>query len=74
MPYALFEGNRKIGETLPSEAEVWKRALQSGLIADIPVADEAGGQVLPRGYHVRHCSEEEVNQPSAAWRLPREIS
>jgi hypothetical protein len=34
--------------------EVWENAMKEGLIKDIPVADEAGGQVLPKG---RHCSK-----------------
>jgi hypothetical protein len=49
VPYALFDGDRQIGENLPTEAAVWKRALECGLISDLPVADETGGQVLPSG-------------------------
>jgi len=50
--YALFEGDRQIGSPLPTEKEVWEAALIEGLVTDVPVSDEAGGQVLPRGYHV----------------------
>jgi hypothetical protein len=32
--------------------------LIEGLVADVPVADEEGGQILPLGYRVR-----EVEQP-----------
>ena len=53
MPYALFDRDRQVGASLPTEAEVWKQALAAGLISDVPVADEAGGQVLPAGYHVQ---------------------
>ena len=59
MPYALFDRDKQIGEAWPTEAEVWRNALRSGLIADIPVADEAGGQVLPRGYHVARTDPED---------------
>ena len=52
MPYALYDRERQIGEAFLTEEEVWKHALEAGLIDDIPVADEAGGQVLPAGYHV----------------------
>ena len=52
MPYALYDRERQIGEAFLTEEEVWKQALEAGLIDDIPVADEAGGQVLPAGYHV----------------------
>ena len=73
VPYALFDGDRQIGPGLPSEPEVWKHALRSGLISDVPVADETGGQVLPMGYHVKEIREE-CCAPDPAWRLPHEIS
>jgi hypothetical protein len=73
VPYALFDRDRQVGKALPTEAEVWKEALASGLISDVPVADEAGGQVLPIGYHVKQIKEERCD-PDAAWRLPDEIS
>jgi hypothetical protein len=53
MPYALFDGDgRRIGEILPTEKDVWMRAITTGLVSDVPVADETGGQVLPIGYHI----------------------
>ncbi len=56
MPYALFDRDRQIGAAQPTEQDVWKAALEAGLIADVPVADEAGGQILPAGYHVKEVS------------------
>jgi hypothetical protein len=73
VPYALFHRDRQIGPRLPTEAEAWKQALDAGLISDIPVADEAGGQVLPAGYHVMEIREERC-APDPAWKLPDEIS
>lgn len=73
MPYALFDDDRQIGPGLPTEAAVWKQALNSGLITDIPVADEAGGQVLPAGYHIQEIREERC-APDPGWKLPDEIS
>lgn len=73
MPYALFDGDRQVGPKLPTEAAVWKQALKSGLIADVPVADEAGGQVLPADYHVKEIRQESC-APDPAWKLPDEIS
>lgn len=55
--YALFEGDRQIGSPFPSEKEVWKAALIEGLVTDVPVADEEGGQLLPSGYHVERITE-----------------
>jgi hypothetical protein len=55
--YALFEGDRQIGNPFPTEKEVWEAALIEGLVTDVPVADEEGGQVSPKGYHVEHVAD-----------------
>ncbi|WOH48663.1 hypothetical protein [Bradyrhizobium sp. sBnM-33] len=73
MPFALFADDRQIGPGLPSEAEVWKQALDASLISDLPVADEATKPVLPARYHVKEIREE-CCAPDPAWKLPDEIS
>jgi hypothetical protein len=55
--FALFEGDKQIGNAFPTEKEVWQAALLEGLVMDIPVADEEGGQVLPHGYRVAKVQE-----------------
>ena len=70
--YALFEGNKQIGDPFPTEKEVWEAALIEGLVTDVPVADEEGGRLLPAGYHVAQV--EETFEPKPGWKLPREIS
>lgn len=55
--YALFKDDRQIGNPFPTEKEVWKSALIEGLVTDVPVADEEGGQVIPKGYHVEHVAD-----------------
>jgi hypothetical protein len=45
--YALFEGDRQIGSPFSTEKEVWEAALIEGLVPDVPVADEEGGQIIP---------------------------
>ncbi|WFU70558.1 hypothetical protein [Bradyrhizobium sp. CB2312] len=72
--YALFEGNKQIGDPFPSEKEVWEAALIEGLVTDVPVADEEGGRLLPEGYHVARVEQAEVCEPRPEWKLPREIS
>ncbi|WP_438276001.1 hypothetical protein [Nitrobacter sp.] len=62
MAYALFYHDQRIGAVASTELDAWRRALRSGLITDIPVADERGGQVLPRGLHVEQVSED-VSSP-----------
>lgn len=56
MPYALFDRDRQIGRALSTEQEVWKEAVCTGLVSDVPNADQEGGQVLPIGYHVKEVS------------------
>jgi hypothetical protein len=51
--YALFDGDKQIGNSFATEKEVWEAALIEGLVTDVPVADEEGGQVIPRGYRVK---------------------
>lgn len=72
MPYALFDHNERIGDAASSELEAWRKALDLGLISDIPVADEQGGQVLPRGLHVKRLAED--FDPRSEWNLLTEIS
>jgi hypothetical protein len=70
--YALFQGNKQIGSAFPSEKEVWEAALIEGLVTDVPVADEAGGQILPQDYHLAEVAD--VFDPRPDWKLPCEIS
>jgi hypothetical protein len=55
--YALFEGDRQIGNPFSTEKEVWEAALIEGLVTDVPVADEESGQIIPAGYHVEHVAD-----------------
>lgn len=70
--YALFEGDKQIGDPFPTEKEVWEAALIEGLVTDVPVVDEEGARLLPDGYHVERL--EETFEPRPDWKLPREIS
>jgi hypothetical protein len=70
--YALFEGDKQIGHPFPTEKEVWEAALIEGLVTDVPVADEEGGQVLPAGYHVQRMDE--ICSPRPNWKLPHDIT
>ena len=70
--YALFRGTTQLGRTYSSEKEVWDAALSEGLVADVPVPDEAGRQVVPEGCRVEHVAESYDPQPD--WKLPKEIS
>jgi len=72
LAYALFNADKQIGPGLPSEPEVWKHALDDRLISDVPVAAEAGGQVLPARYHVKEIKIEE-SAPDPASELPQEM-
>jgi hypothetical protein len=70
--FALFEGDKQIGSAFPTEKEVWEAALIEGLVMDVPVANEEGGQVIPDGYRVARVGE--PYDPRPDWKLPRDIS
>jgi hypothetical protein len=55
--YAVFEGDKQIGNPFPTEKEVWEAALIEGLVTDVPVADEEGGQIIPKVYHFEHVAD-----------------
>ncbi|MCS3450262.1 MULTISPECIES: hypothetical protein [Bradyrhizobium] len=75
MPYALFDRDKQIDKAFPTEKQAWEHALVSGLVFDVPVADEAPGQVLPAGYHMKQIpGDSEVCEPAPEWKLPNEIS
>ncbi len=57
MCYALFDHDTRIGESALTELGAWENALRAGLISDIPVADEHGGQVLTPGFRVKRVDE-----------------
>jgi hypothetical protein len=61
--YALFQGERQLGGAFATEKEVWEAALIEGLVTDLPVADEEGGQILPRGYQVREVDPQPDLKP-----------
>jgi hypothetical protein len=70
--FALYRGKTQLGRTYHTEKDVWLAALEEGLVTDVPVADEAGGRVLPPGYHVQRMDE--PYDPRPDWKLPQEIS
>ena len=60
--YALFEGDKQIGNPFPTEKQVWEAALIEGLVTDVPVADEESGQVIPLG--ITSNTSPTFNRPS----------
>jgi hypothetical protein len=57
MPYALFDQDQQVGDSKPTALEVWKQALEAGLISDIPAADEVDEQILPPGFKIKEVTE-----------------
>jgi hypothetical protein len=57
MPYALFCHEAKLSKSYPTEADVWERARQSGLVVDMALRyDEATQQsVFENDYEIRPC-------------------
>lgn len=57
MPYALFCQDVKISKAYPTEADVWKHALENGLVVDVASTEEkpTPKRVLDNGYEIRAC-------------------
>jgi hypothetical protein len=67
MPYALFCNDAKLSKTYPTEADVWKHALHSGLVVDA-VSDQAKPAtqpVLDNDYEIKPCPPDPQEDPAA---------
>jgi hypothetical protein len=66
MPYALFSKEAKLSKAYPTEADVWKKARQSGLVVDVATgADKAAPRpLLDNDYEIRPCSPEPDEDPA----------
>ncbi len=65
MPYALYCDDAKISKAYPTEASVWKHALESGLVVDVDPGDESPKprRILDNGYEIRACEPEAGENP-----------
>ena len=66
MPYALFCNETKLSKAYPTEADVWKRARQCGLVVDA-VSDEeqpSPRPVLDNDYEIRACRPDPQEDPA----------
>ncbi|MBN8981592.1 MAG: hypothetical protein J0I29_10025 [Rhizobiales bacterium] len=61
MPYALFCQNVKISKAYPTEADVWKHALENGLVVDVASTEEqpTPKRVLDNDYEIRKCDADD---------------
>ena len=65
MPYALFCNEAKLSKAYPTEADVWKLALQSGLVVDAVSEEEkpAPRPVLDNDYEIKPCRPDPLEDP-----------
>jgi hypothetical protein len=66
MPYALFCHEAKLSKAYPTEADVWKLALQSGLVVDA-VSEHRKAvprPVLDNDYEIRPCRPDPQEDPA----------
>lgn len=66
MPYALFSNEAKLSKAYPTEADVWKIAMKSGLVVDV-VSEEAKAAprpVLDHDYEIKFCQPEPHEDPA----------
>jgi hypothetical protein len=66
MPYALFSKEAKLSKAYPTEADVWKVALKSGLVVDVVSGEEktAPRPVLDQDYEILPCQAEPHEDPA----------
>jgi hypothetical protein len=81
MPYALFCHEAKLSKAYPTEADVWERARQSGLLVDVTSADDeaAPRSAFENDYEIRPCSpdpQEDLaeDQAEAEWRAESDFT
>jgi hypothetical protein len=72
MPYALFCDGAKLSKTYPTEADVWERARQSGLLVDVASDVATPRSVFENDYEIRPCPPDPQehlaeNQAEAEW-------
>jgi hypothetical protein len=69
MPYALFCQDAKISKAYKTEAEVWKKAAENGLVVDVSSDEEKQRprRMLDNDYEIRPCGEDppEKSDPKA---------
>jgi hypothetical protein len=66
MPYALFCNEAKLSKAYPTEADVWKHALHSGLVVDA-MSDEAKPAprpMLDNDYQIKPCRPDPQEDPA----------
>jgi hypothetical protein len=57
MPYALFCKDAQLSKAYPTEADVWKQAVHSGLVVEAVTDEEKAvpRPVLDNDYEIRPC-------------------
>jgi hypothetical protein len=66
MPYALFCSDAQLSNAYPTEADVWKLALKSGLVVDVVSGDDkpTPQPVLDNDYEIRPCRPDPQQDPA----------
>jgi hypothetical protein len=64
MPYALFCEDAKISKAYQTEAEVWKHAVENGLVVDVASDAEhpTPRRILDNNYEIRPCKDDPPEQ------------
>jgi len=66
MPYALFDHDAKVSKAYPTEQDVWRHAMDTGLVVD-SIADEESDltqPVLDKGYRIKSCQPDPGEDPA----------
>jgi hypothetical protein len=64
MPYALFCNDARLSNAYPTEADVWRLALKSGLVVEAVSEDDGPVRpVLENDYEIRPCRADPQEDP-----------
>jgi hypothetical protein len=65
MPYALFCNDARLSNAYPTEADVWRLALKSGLVVEAVSEDDRPARpVLENDYEIRPCRADPQEDPT----------
>ncbi|MGM4892391.1 hypothetical protein [Tardiphaga sp. 839_C3_N1_4] len=66
MPYALFSNSVKVSKAFPSKSDVWRHAVESGLVMEVGLGEEdPPRRLLDIGYAIHACAADPVEKSDA---------
>ena len=75
MPYALFSNSVKVSKAFPSKSDVWRHAVESGLVMEVGLGEEdPPRRLLDIGYAIHACAADPVEKSAVTGMSEHDIS